>query len=69
LVRAADLIQSRSKGMPNPIKHFVLTPKQAEEKALIVDQMRINPRGPWVNGKKTNLPKLKGTTLGFQKRT
>ncbi|MCX6121275.1 MAG: hypothetical protein NTX44_06610 [Ignavibacteriales bacterium] len=55
--------------MPNPIKHFVLTPKQAEEKALIVDQMRINPRGPWVNGKKTNLPKLKGTSLGFQKRT
>jgi len=48
--------------MPNPIKHYVLTPKQAEEKALIVDQMRTNPRGPWVNGKKTNLPKLKSSS-------
>jgi hypothetical protein len=48
--------------MPNPIKHYVLTQKESEEKAAIVDQMRINPRGPWVNGKKTTLPKLKGTS-------
>jgi hypothetical protein len=54
--------------MANPIKHYVLTPKEAEEKAAIVDQMRTNPRGPWINGKKTNLPKLKGTSSGNQKK-
>jgi hypothetical protein len=54
--------------MANPIKHFLLTPSQAEEKALIVEQIRTNPRGPWVNGKKTSLPKLKGTTPGNQKK-
>jgi hypothetical protein len=54
--------------MPNPIKHFVLTPSEAEEKALIVDQMRVNPRGPWVNGKKTNLPKLKRSTTTNKKK-
>jgi hypothetical protein len=54
--------------MSNPIKHFVLTPSESEEKALIVERMRINPRGPWVNGKKTNLPKLKGTTPGSKKK-
>jgi len=47
--------------MAKPFKHFLLTPKQAEEKAFIVDQMRTNPRGPWINGKKTTLPKLKGS--------
>jgi hypothetical protein len=46
--------------LANPIKHFVLTPQQAEEKALIVEQMKANTRGPWVNGKMTHLPKLKG---------
>jgi hypothetical protein len=54
--------------MANPIKHFLLTPSQAEEKALIVEQIRTNPRGPWVNGKKTSLPKSKGTTPGNQKK-
>jgi len=54
--------------MSNPIKHFVLTPSESEEKALIVAQMRVNPRGPWINGKKTTLPKPKGTTIGSKKR-
>jgi hypothetical protein len=54
--------------MPNPITRFLLTPLQAEEKALIVEQMRANPRGPWVNGKMTSLPKLKGTTPGSKKK-
>ena len=67
-VGAADFIQSRSKGMANPIKHYVLTARQAEEKALIVDQMRTNPRGPWVNGKKVTAPKLKGAISGSQKK-
>jgi hypothetical protein len=52
--------------MANPIKHYLLTPKQAEEKALIVDQMRMNPRGPWVNGKRMNAPKPKGSISGNQ---
>jgi hypothetical protein len=46
--------------MANPIKHFTLTPEQSEEKALIVEHMRANPRGPWINGKMTRLPKLNG---------
>jgi hypothetical protein len=54
--------------MANPITHFVLTPQQAQEKALIVEQMRTNPRGPWVNGKLTNRPKQKGTTPGNKKK-
>jgi len=54
--------------MANPIKHYLLTPKQAEEKAFIVDQMRTNPRGPCVNGKKMNTPKLKGSIPGGQKK-
>jgi hypothetical protein len=48
--------------MAKPITHFVLTPQQAQEKALIVEQMRANPRGPWVNGKLTRLPNHKRTT-------
>jgi hypothetical protein len=55
--------------MANPIKHYVLTQSQAEEKALIVEQMRVNPRGPWVNGKRTTLPKLKRTTSGNPKKS
>ena len=51
-----------------PTKHYLLTPQQAEEKALIVAQLRPNPRGPWVNGKMTRLPKLKGTTLSRSKK-
>jgi hypothetical protein len=54
--------------MANPIKHYILTPQQAEEKALIVEQMRTNPRGPWVNGKLTSIPKLKGTSPGSKKK-
>ena len=54
--------------MANPITHFLLTPQQAQEKALKVEQMRANPRGPWVNGKLTRLPKQKRTTLGNKKK-
>ena len=42
--------------MANAIKRFSLTPREAAAKALIADQLRTNPRGPWVNGKKTTLP-------------
>jgi hypothetical protein len=45
--------------MAHSIVRISLTPSEAAEKALIVDQLRANPRGPWVNGKKTNLPELK----------
>lgn len=48
--------------MAHSINRFVLTPSEAAEKALIVDQLRANPRGPWVNGKKTVLPAPKSTT-------
>jgi hypothetical protein len=48
--------------MAKPFTHFLLTPQQAQEKALIVEQMRVNPRGPWINGKLTRLPKHKRTT-------
>ena len=48
--------------MAHSINRFLLTPREAAAKALIVDQIRTNPRGPWVNGKKTNLPASKGTT-------
>ncbi len=54
--------------MAKPITHFVLTPQQSQEKALIVEGMRANPRGPWINGKLTRLPKYKGTTLGNKKK-
>jgi hypothetical protein len=45
--------------MANAIKRYSLTPQEAAEKALIADQLRTNPRGPWVNGKKTVLPVTK----------
>jgi len=48
--------------MAHSINRFVLTPREAAEKALIVDQLRSNPRGPWVNGKKMGLPASKGRT-------
>ena len=48
--------------MAKPITHFLLTPQQSQEKALIVEQMRANPRGPWINGKLTRLPQQKRTT-------
>jgi hypothetical protein len=45
--------------MPNPITHYVLTPSEAEEKALLVAQIRADSRSQWMNGKKTSLPKPK----------
>lgn len=48
--------------MAHPVNRFVLTPSEAAAKALIVDQLRANPRGPWVNGKKMGLPAAKGAT-------
>ena len=55
--------------MANPIKRVVLTPSQAAEKELILDRIRVNPRGPWVNGKKVSLPKAKRTSSGVKKKT
>jgi len=46
--------------MAHSIKKFSLTPSEAAAKALIVAQIRTNPRGPWVNGKKMSLPTTKG---------
>lgn len=54
--------------MAHSIKRFTLTPSQAAEKALIVEQIRVNPVGPWVNGKKISLPKAKGTPSGSKKK-
>lgn len=54
--------------MANLIKHFTLTPEQAKEKALIIEQMRANPHGPWINGKMMRLPKPKRTTPGSNKK-
>lgn len=54
--------------MAHAIKRFVLTPRQAAEKALIVDQIRVNPVGPWVNGKKISLPKAKGASSRVKKK-
>jgi hypothetical protein len=54
--------------MANPIKHYTLTHQQAEEKALIIEQMRANPHGPWINGKMTRLQKLKRTTSRNKKK-
>ena len=55
--------------MAHSIKRFLLTPSEAAAKALIVDQMRTNPRGPWVNGKKMTLPTSKGTNSGSKKKS
>ena len=57
-----------SNGMSHAIKRFVLTPAQAAEKELICDQIRVNPRGPWVDGKKVSLPKPKGIRPGTKKK-
>jgi len=54
--------------MANTINRFVLTPREAAAKALIVDQLRSNPRGPWVNGKKMGLPASKGATSRGNKK-
>jgi hypothetical protein len=54
--------------MAHSINRFVLTPSEAAEKALIVDQLRANPRGPWVNGKKTGAPATRNTTSQSDKK-
>jgi len=54
--------------MAHSINRFVLTPREAAEKALIVDQLRANPRGPWVNGKKMGLPAPRGRTPVSKKK-
>jgi hypothetical protein len=62
LVRTSSLTREWSNCMAHSINRFVLTPSESAAKALIVDQLRANPRGPWVNGKKMGLPASKGTT-------
>jgi hypothetical protein len=54
--------------MPYPIKRFILTPSEAEEKALIVAQIRVNSRSRWTNGKKTILPDPKEKTPKSKKK-
>jgi hypothetical protein len=54
--------------MNHIIKRFLLTPSQAAEKELILDRLRVNPRGPWVNGKKMSLQTPKRTTSGSKKK-
>jgi hypothetical protein len=54
--------------MAHSITRISLTPSEAAEKALIVDQLRANPRGPWVNGKKTTLPASKGAAAVTDKK-
>ena len=54
--------------MAHSIKRFVLTPSEAAQKALIVERIRMNPAGPWVNGKKVSLPKTKGAPTSTKKK-
>lgn len=54
--------------MAHSINRIVLTPSEAAEKALIVDQLRANPRGPWVNGKKTGPPTPRTPTSQSDKK-
>ena len=60
-MRTSTLTKEWSNDMAHSINRFVLTPREAAAKALIVDQLRANPRGPWVNGKKMGLPAPRGT--------
>ncbi|MCX6135429.1 MAG: hypothetical protein NTU47_16615 [Ignavibacteriales bacterium] len=62
------ILKERSNDMAHSITRIVLTPREAEEKALIVDQLRANPRGPWVNGKKMGLPAPRDTTPQSNKK-
>jgi hypothetical protein len=62
------IIEEWSNGMAHAINRFVLTPSEAAEKALIVDQLRANPRGPWVNGKKTAPASKDSTTNNANKK-
>lgn len=68
LVRMSALTKEWSNGMAHSINRFSLTPREAEAKALIVDQLRTNPRGLWVNSKKTTLPASRGTTPRSNKK-
>jgi hypothetical protein len=45
-----------------PLKRSILTPNEAEEKALIVAQIRADSRVRWTNGKKMSLPEPKVKT-------
>ena len=54
--------------MNHIIKHFLLTPSEAAEKELILDKLRVNPRGPWVNGKKMSLQTPKRTASSNKKK-
>jgi hypothetical protein len=54
--------------MAHAINRISLTPSEAAEKALIVEQLRANPRGPWVNGKKTNMPAPKKSPGANEKK-
>ena len=54
--------------MAHSINRIVLTPSESAEKALIADQLRANPRGPWVNGKKTGAPAAKNSTSQVDKK-
>ena len=48
--------------MAHIVHRIVLTPSEAAEKALIVEQLRTTPRSPWMNGKKTSLPASRAIT-------
>ena len=67
-MKTSTLTKEWSNGMAHSINRFVLTPSEAAAKALIVDQLRANPRGPWVNGKKMALPATRGTTTESNKK-
>jgi len=57
-----------SNSLDYPIKHFILTPGEAEEKALIVARIKINSRSRWSNGKKMILPEPKAKTPKSKKK-
>ncbi len=54
--------------MARPVKRFVLTPTEAAEKEFIVSQLRVNPAGPWVKGKKISLPKPKPSSSRLKRK-
>jgi hypothetical protein len=62
------LRETWSYSMPNITKRSLLTPEQAAEKEQILNQIRINPRGPWINGKKLTMPKAKRTKSATKKK-
>lgn len=68
LIVSSTLTKEWSNGMAHSVNRFSLTPREAAAKALIVEQLRTNPRGPWVNGKKTVLPAPRDTTTHSNKK-